>query len=121
MVRLDSVRPSTLMSIMAMLHSSEETTTSIDPVSTAWTPGRKITSAPKKPTKIAVQRLQRNTSPRNNALSSAVNSGAVKESAVARAIGVMDSPMKNATIDTALMTARSRCKPNFWVWNSPSP
>ena len=40
---------------------------------------------------MAVQRRQRKTSPRNSALSRAMNSGAVKDSAVARAIGVSDS------------------------------
>ena len=84
MVVDESVRPSTLMSMSAMLHSSEDTSTRREPTSKVRNPGRKITSAPKKPAKIAVQRRQRNTSPRNSALSSAVNSGAVNESAVAR-------------------------------------
>ena len=100
------------MSMMAMLHKSEEPITSSAPVSSASMPGRRMTSAPRKPHRIAVQRRQRNTSPRNRALRSAVNSGAVKESAVARASGVSDRPTKNASIDTTLSTARSTCRPS---------
>ncbi len=100
---------------MAMLHSTEESRISSAPVSTAVRPGRRITRAPRKPTKIAVQRRQRNTSPRNNALNSAVNSGAVKASAVARAIGVIDRPTKKHTIDTALINARHRCSESLCV------
>ena len=100
------------MSMMAMLHKSEEPITSSAPVSSAWMPGRRMTSAPRKPHRIAVQRRQRNTSPRKSALRSAVNSGAVKERAVARASGVSDRPTKNASIDTTLSTARSTCRPS---------
>ena len=100
------------MSTMARLQSSEEAITSSAPASSAWTPGRRITSAPKKPQKMAVQRRQRNTSPRKSALRSAVNSGAVNESAVARASGVSDRPMKNAHIENTLRTARSTCRPS---------
>src|SRR6476619_4062357 len=74
MVTLDSVRPRILMSTIARLQSSDETITSRAPASSTWKPGRRITSAPKKPQKMAVQRRQRNTSPRKSALSSAVNS-----------------------------------------------
>ena len=98
------------MSISATLHSSEEKSTSSAPVSSTWKPGRRMTSAPKKPRKMAVQRRQRNTSPRKRALNRAVNSGAVKESAVARAIGVSERPTKNATIENTLSTARSTCR-----------
>ncbi len=85
------------------------------PVSISFNPGRRMTRAPKNPTKIAVHRRQRNISPRNSALKSAVNSGAVKASAVARAIGVIDRPTKKHTMETALMTARMRCRLNFCV------
>ena len=121
MVSVDSVRPSTLMSISAMLHSSEETSTSSAPMSNTVSPGRRITRAPKKPAKMAVQRRQRNTSPRNSALKSAVNSGAVNVSAVARASGVIDKPTKKASIDTTFKTARSTCRPSRLVWNRLSP
>ena len=103
------------MSIIAMLQSTDENNTSSAPVSIVCNPGRRMTSAPKKPTRIAVQRRQRNTSPRKIALKSAVNNGAVKASAVARAIGVIDRPTKKATMETAFMTARSRCRPSFCV------
>ena len=122
MVSVDSVRPSTLMSISAMLHSSEEASTSSAPMSNACRPGRRITSAPKKPAKMAVQRRQRNTSPRNSALSRAVNRGAVNDmSAVARASGVIDRPTKNASIETTLSTARNTCRPSRLVWNRLEP
>ena len=100
------------MSMMARLQSSDEAITSRAPASSAWNPGRRITSAPRKPQRMAVQRRQRNTSPRKSALSRAVNSGAVNESAVARASGVSDRPMKNAHIENTLRTARSPCRPS---------
>ena len=112
---LNSVRPSTLMSTSARLHSSEETMHQQGAGVDAWKPGRRITSAPKKPQKMAVQRRQRNTSPRKSALNSAVNSGAVNESAVARASGVSDRPMKKASIENTLRTARSTCRPSRLV------
>ena len=70
---------------------------------------------PRKPTTIAVQRRQRNTSPSIRALSSAVNSGAVKESAVARAMGVSERPMKKASMEKTLRIERSTCSPSFCV------
>jgi hypothetical protein len=53
--------------------------------------------------------------PGNSALSRAANSGAVNESAVARAIGVIDSPTKNEIMESALMHALKTCSFSFSV------
>ena len=103
------------MSTIATLHSTDENRISSDPVSRTCSPGRKMTRAPKKPRKIAVQRRQRNTSPRNSALNRAANSGAVNDSAVARAIGVIDSPTKNASMENAFRQALNTCSLSFSV------
>ena len=103
------------MSTIATLHSTDENRISSEPRSRLCSPGRRMTRAPKKPRKIAVQRRQRNTSPRNSALNSAANSGAVNEMAVARAIGVIDSPTKNASMENALRHALKTCSLSFSV------
>ena len=70
---------------------------------------------------MAVQRRQRNTSPRKSALKRAVNSGAVNVRAVARASGVIDKPTKKASIENTLSTARSTCRLSRLVRNRPAP
>ena len=51
-------------------------------------PGLRITSTPRKPTAVAVQRRARTTSPRMSAAPAVANKGTVKLSATASASGI---------------------------------
>jgi hypothetical protein len=89
--RLDSVRLITLMMIITVAQRSEETTTSTGPSSSGIRPGRRMTSMPAKPAKIAPQRWMRNRSPRKTTLRMPAKTGAEKASAVARATSTIES------------------------------
>ena len=91
MARLDSVRLMTLMMIITIAQSSDETTTSTGPSSSGMRPGRRITSMPTKPATMAPQRCRRKRSPRKTTLRMPAKMGAEKASAVARATSTTDS------------------------------
>ena len=94
MVALDSVALRRLMMIMHPPQINDEMTTSIGPRSSGMNPGRRITSVPAKPRKIAVQRRRRTTSPRNRTARTEAKMGAENPSAVTWARGAMDSAKK---------------------------
>ena len=91
MARLDSVRLITLMMIITVAQSSDETTTSRGPSSSGISPGRRMTSIPTKPATIAPHRCSRNRSPRKTALRMPAKTGAENASAVARATSTIES------------------------------
>ncbi len=81
----------TLMMIMTVAQSSDETTTSTGPSSSGISPGRRMTIMPTKPATMAPQRCSRNRSPRKTTLRMPAKIGAEKASAVARATSTTES------------------------------
>ena len=78
-------------------------------------------SAPMNPAINAVQRRSRTFSPRMRIASTVANSGAVNPSACTTASGVIESAMKNITMATTLLDARSMCSPKRFVRSGPRP
>ncbi len=80
-----------------------------------------MTTTPKSPMAIALQRRARTRSPRRSAASTVAKSGAVKLSAVAVASGTSVMPMNHVTIETKATPARRVKKPILAVRRLPRP
>ena len=84
-------------------------------------PGRRMIRVPTKPQTVAAQRRSRNRSPSTITLISPAKIGAVKASAVTRAIGVRLKAVKNANMAITLSSDRTTWSGSRWVRMEPSP
>lgn len=102
-----SVRDSILTMVMAAAMQTEPARISRDGKSMATMPGRRMISAPANPAMSAVVRRSRMVSPSTSTAAREVNSGAVKDSAVAVPIGIMVMPVNQHSMAPRPMAARS--------------
>ena len=84
-------------------------------------PGRRIISVPRKPTRVAVQRRARTTSPSTSAAPAVANSGTVKLSATASPSGSSASALNQVIMVASAKNARSRWSLMRVVRKAPNP
>ncbi len=88
---------------------------------TVSNPGRTITSTPRKPTMVALQRRRRTTSPSTRAAAMVANSGTVKLSATACASGSSATALNQLAMAQSPSAARAKWSPRRSVRRPPRP